>query len=133
MRSVKVRDYMSTRLVTVQAETNVVEAMRTFLDHNISGAPVVDADGRLVGMLSEVDLMQVVIQDSYYDEAAGIVRDYMRSTVDTVSPNDDIYSVAERFIAERRRRYPVVEDGRLVGQVSRSDVLRAAEDILQRR
>jgi CBS domain-containing protein len=124
---------MSTRIVTFRPETNVVEAMRAFLDHNISGAPVVSEDGRVVGMLSEVDLMKVVIQDSYYDESAGIVGDFMKSPVDTISPNDDIYTVAGRFLAEGRRRYPVVDDGRLVGQVSRSDVLRAAEDFLQRR
>ena len=133
MRSVKVKDYMSTRLVTFRPETNVVEAMRTFLDNNISGAPVISERGEVVGILSEVDLMQVVIQDSYYDESSGIVADFMQKDVDTIGPNDDIYLVAARFISEGRRRYPVVEDGRLVGQVSRSDVLRAAEDFLQRR
>ena len=133
MRSIKVRDYMSTRLVTFRRETNVVEAMRTLLDHEISGAPVISEDGRVVGMLSEADLMQVVIQDSYYDESGGIVGAFMKFPVDTISPNDDIYTVAERFIADGRRRYPVVDEGRLVGQVSRSDVLKAAEDFLQRR
>jgi CBS domain-containing protein len=121
---------MATRLVTFQPETNVVQALGTLLKHKISGAPVVDADGNLVGVLSEVDVMQIVIQDSYYDESMGIVADFMKSPVDTVSPDDDIYGLAQRFLAEHRRRYPVVKDGKLVGQISRRDVLRAAEDFL---
>ena len=132
MRSVKVADYMATRLITFLPDTNVVEAMRVFLEKKISGAPVVDENGKLLGILSEVDLMQVVIQDSYYDESAGVVQDFMKSPVDTIDPGEDIYSVAEKFIHEGRRRYPVVRNGKLVGQVSRRDVLRAAEEFLFR-
>ena len=73
MKSVKVRDYMTTRLVSFAPDTNVVEAMDSFLKNRISGAPIVDAEGNMVGILSEVDLMQVVVQDSYYDESIGIV------------------------------------------------------------
>lgn len=130
MKSVKVADYMSRKLLTFKPTTNVVEAMGTLLENKISGAPVVDEDGRLVGILSEVDVMEVVIQDSYYNEGAGIVADYMRRQVDTVTPDTDIYSLAERFRQEHRRRYPVVKNGRLVGQISRRDVLRAAWDFM---
>ncbi len=132
MRSVKVADYMATKLITFAPNTNVVEAMRIFLEKKISGAPVVDETGELVGILSEVDLMQVVIQDSYYDESAGVVRDYMKSPVETIDPHEDIYSVAEKFLKKGRRRYPVVSHGKLVGQISRRDVLRAAEEFLFR-
>lgn len=122
---------MAKRLVTLHPETNVVEAMAVLLDKKISGAPVVDDSGALVGVLSEVDLMKIIIQDSYYDEAAGVVGDFMRFPVDTVDADTDIYSLAERFITEHRRRYPVVRHGKLVGQISRRDVLRAAEESLQ--
>lgn len=131
MRSVKVSDFMAKRLVTLHPQTNVVEAMAVLLDKKISGAPVVDDSGALVGVLSEVDLMKIIIQDSYYDEAAGVVGDFMRFPVDTVEADTDIYSLAERFITEHRRRYPVVRHGKLVGQISRRDVLRAAEESLQ--
>jgi CBS domain-containing protein len=133
MKSVKVADYMSRRLITFTPETNVVEAMGALLDHRISGAPVVDAAGHLVGVLSEVDVLAIVIQDSYYDESAGIVADYMQTSVDVVEPEMDIYSLAERFHQEHRRRYPVVKNGKLVGQISRRDVLRAAWDFLSTR
>jgi CBS domain-containing protein len=122
---------MSTRLVTFHANTNVVEAMEAFLKMKISGAPVVDDDYNLVGILSEVDLMQVIVQDSYYKESIGIVGDFMRTEVDTVDPEMDVYTLAEKFIREHRRRYPVLLDGRLVGQISRRDVLRAANEFLQ--
>ena len=119
---------MATKLVTFAPDLNVVEAMNQILNSGITAAPVVDESGSLVGILSEVDLMPVVIQDSYYDEPLGIVSDYMKTPVDTVDPNLDIYTLAERFIHEHRRRYPVVDAGKLVGQVSRRDVLRAALD-----
>lgn len=130
MKSVKVRDYMATRLVTFNQHDNVTAAMQVLLKHKISGGPVVDESGNLVGVLSEVDLMEVVIQDSYYDESTGIVADYMKKEVDTVSADMDIYALAERFHKEHRRRYPVVHNGQLVGQISRRDVLRAAQDFL---
>lgn len=132
MRSVKVSDYMSRKLITFKPETSVVEAMGILLDNRISGAPVVDSQGVLVGVLSEVDVLDVVIQDSYYNEDAGIVSDYMKVAVDTVDPDSDIYSLAVRFHREHRRRYPVVKNGRLVGQISRRDVLRAAWDFMHR-
>ena len=128
MRSLKVKDYMATKLVTFAPDLNVVEAMNQILNSGITAAPVVDESGSHVGILSEVDLMPVVIQDSYYDEPLGIVSDYMKTPVDTVDPNLDIYTLAERPINEYRRRYPVVDAGKLVGQVSRRDVLRAALD-----
>jgi len=121
---------MTRRLVTFHRNDNVVQALGVLLDHRISGAPVVDDAGELVGILSEVDLMEVIVQDSYYDEAQGIVADYMRSSVDTIDPDMDIYTLAERFHKEHRRRYPVVKNGKLVGQISRRDVLRAVQDFL---
>ena len=127
----KVRDYMARRLITFHEKDNVVQAMGVLLDKKISGAPVVDDQGNLVGVLSEVDLMEIIIQDSYYDESVGIVGDYMKTPVETVAPGMDIYELAEQFIREHRRRYPVVHEGRLVGQISRRDVLRALEDFLQ--
>lgn len=119
---------MATKLVSFHARTNVVEAMSVFLDKRISGAPVVDDDGKLIGILSEVDLMQVIVQDSYYDESIGIVEDYMRADVDMIDAEMDIYTLAEKFVREHRRRYPVVSNGKLIGQISRRDVLRAAKE-----
>ncbi len=133
VKSVKVGDYMARRLVTFSPDTNAFAAMRELLERKISGAPVVDDKGHLIGVLSEVDLMKVVVQGSYHDEMGGLVRDFMHADVETISPDMDIYSLAELFIRDHRRRYPVLEEGRLVGQISRRDVLKAMEDFANRR
>jgi CBS domain-containing protein len=127
MKPLKVRDYMSTELVTFVPTDGVMQAMMALLERGISGAPLVDADSRaLVGMLSEVDLIGVVLQDTYYNEPAGIVTEYMQSEVESVGPDMDILSLAQQFVRHHRRRYPVLEHGALIGQISRRDVLRAA-------
>ena len=133
MKSVKVADYMTRKLISFTPETSVVEALGILIEKGISGAPVVDAEGKLVGMLSEVDVIKVVIEDSYYNENAGIVADYMHQPVETVDPEMDIYSLAEQFRNAHRRRYPVVKHGKLLGQISRRDVLRAARDFMDRK
>ena len=86
----------------------------------------------MLGILLEVDLIRVVIQDRYYNEALGIFGDYVKTHVDMVDPNLDIFPLAERVIYEQLRRYPVVCEGKLVGQVSRRDVLHAAVDYRDR-
>lgn len=95
MKSLKVRDYTFTELVTFVPTDGVMQAMMSLLERGIFGAPVVDADSRaLVGMLSEVDLIGVVLQDTYYNESAGIVADYMQSEVESVSPDMYILRLA---------------------------------------
>ena len=131
MKSLKVRDTMSTNVITFAPGDSVVHAMATLLERGISGAPVVDEDGALVGILSEVDLIQVVVQDSYYDDPVGIVADFMQTSVECVDPDMDIFSLAQQVLRHHRRRYPVLENDRLVGQISRRDVLRAALDLFQ--
>ena len=133
MRSVKVADYMSRKVITLTPETNVVTAIQTLLSNKISGAPIVDEAGNLVGILSEVDLMGVIMQDSYYGEAVGVVGDFMHSPVDSIPPDMDIYELAEKFMREGRRRYPVVREGKLVGQISRRDVLKAVRELTKKR
>lgn len=126
MKSLKVRDYMSADVVTFAPSDSVMDAMSILLKEGISGAPVLDEDGDLVGVLSEVDLMEIVVQDSYYNENAGIVSDFMQVAVEHVEPDMDILNLAQRFVRNHRRRYPVLQDCVLVGQISRRDVLRAA-------
>jgi CBS domain-containing protein len=133
LKSVKISDYMATKLVTFKPEDNIFYAMDCFLDHGISGAPVVNDDGVLVGMLSEVDLIDVVMQGGYYDEPEGVVRDFMKTPVDTVTTDEDIFHVAKRFREEHRHRFPVVRNGRLVGQISRRDVLRCVREFVERK
>lgn len=120
-----VRDYMSTELTVLSPEQDVLRAMQQMLDAHVSGAPVVDARGNLVGLLTQRDCLTVAYQTSYHGEAAGKVADYMSSEVETVLADTTLVEVVERFYRSSYRRFPVMEGNQLVGQISRRDVLRA--------
>lgn len=125
MKSIEVKDYMVASLVTFSPSMDVMEAIDVLVQNRISGAPVVDDHGNLVGLLSEKDCMKVAIQAGYYEELGGRVEDYMSKKVITVESESSVLDLAKMFLEKGPRRYPVVEDNRLVGQISRRDVLRA--------
>jgi CBS domain-containing protein len=123
------RDYMATKLMTLTPETDIHQAMRLLLDNRLSGAPVVDGEGKLVGVLSKKDCLKVAFSASYHKDWGGPVSDYMNRNVQTVEASTDIVEVAEIFLKGPYRRFPVMENGRLVGQISRHDVLRALDEL----
>jgi len=129
LKSDRIRDYMATELVTVTPDTEILRAAHLLMDNNIGGAPVVDPGGRLAGMLTEKDLMHVVLNAGYYSEYGGRVADYMTTAVETVGPDESVVAVAKRFLDKRYHRYPVVENDRLIGQISRRDLLRALSEL----
>lgn len=132
LRSVKVEDYMATGLVSFKPETDLFEAINSLLNYKISGAPVVNEGGELVGLISEVDCLRAILTLTYHEEeVGGQVKDCMTTEVETVGHDEDIVDVAKVFIEKGRRRLPVVQNGKLVGQISRSDILRAVEVFAQ--
>ncbi|WP_161865187.1 MULTISPECIES: CBS domain-containing protein [Pseudomonas] len=131
LKSIKVRDYMTRHLVTFRSDTDLFTAINRLLEHRISGAPVVDSQGHLIGLLSEGDCLRGILSGAYYEAVGGTVSTYMTTAVETVSPEADIIELSERFLRGRRRRMPVIENGRLVGQISRHDVLRAVKEFAQ--
>jgi len=124
-----VRQYMTTKLVTFLPEMDLHKAIRLLLRHQISGAPVVNAQGDLVGILSKRDCLKVAFSASYHQDRAGPVSDYMSHDVVTVEADARLVEVAERFVSGTFRRFPVLDGGRLVGVISRHDVLRALEEL----
>ncbi len=120
-----VRDIMTKKLVTFREETNIMVAIETLLKYKISGAPVVDKEGTVVGILSEIDTMSTLTRSLYHREWSGYVRDFISTEVTSVSPEIGIVDLAEFFRKKHFRRLPVIDHGKLVGQVSRRDVLRA--------
>lgn len=120
-----VADIMVSRLVTFAPDMNIHEAIRILLDKRLSGAPVVDATGALVGMLSKKDCLRVVFSSKYHDDWGGPVSDYMSTPVETLDAEQDLVSTAQHFLSSHFRRFPVLRDGKLVGQVSRYDILQA--------
>ncbi len=125
IQSIAVKDYMSASLVTFTPDMDVMNAINVLVKNRISGAPVIDERGNLIGLLSEKDCMKVAIQAGYYEQLGGRVDDYMTKKVITVEADSSVLEVAKLFMEKGPRRYPVVEDNRLVGQISRRDVLRS--------
>ena len=129
MKSVAyVADYMARDLITLSPETEINHAMNLLLEHRISGAPVLDASGALVGVLSKKDCLKAAIEASYYREWGATVAAHMSKSVETLDAGMDILSAANAFLNSPFRRFPVLENGRLVGQISRADALRAMKD-----
>lgn len=131
LRSVQVQDFMNTNLITFKPETELFEAIKVFSKSNISGAPVVNERGEMVGLLSESDCLKGILSYTYHEEEhGGSVADFMTTDVETINVDADIIDISARFINERRRRFPVLKNGKLVGQISRKDVLRAVTEFV---
>ena len=120
-----VRDYMSKKVATLRPDMEILTAVHTLLKHRVSGAPVVDDSGRVIGVLTERDCMKVVLDASYYQQPGGLVDEFMTKEPMVLDPNMSIVDAAKQFYEKRYLRYPVVDNGRLVGVLSRSDVMRA--------
>jgi CBS domain-containing protein len=124
-RTARVADYMARDLITLTPGTEINRAMQILVDRRISGAPVLDAAGRLVGVLSKKDCLKAALQASYYRSWGDTVEKYMTLDVHTLDPDLDLVEAARAFIDSPYRRFPVVKGGQIVGQISRADVLRA--------
>ena len=123
-----VDDYMTASLYTFLPTDNIHDAARTLLEKHLSGAPVVDESDHLVGVLSKKDCLQVVYNASYHQDWGGSVAEYMSTDPETIESGTDIIDAADRFVRSRYRRFPVLSGSHLVGQISRSDILRALYD-----
>jgi CBS domain-containing protein len=131
LQTLRVRDYMTRTLICVQPDMEILQALQIFVNKKIAGAPVVDASGKLIGILTAKDCLRVAVNASYHSEYGGVVADFMADNVASVSPEDGILDVAKRFLADSYHRYPVLENGVLVGILSRRDMLRALGEAWQ--
>lgn len=127
---IRVSDYMVSRnrLITFSPYLKVVEAMEILVSNDISGACVIDENDCLLGMISEGDCMEKIANSRYYNIPLHdqIVYEYMDSNIESINSEQNIFDVANLFCSSNRNRFPVVEDNRVVGQISRKDVLKAA-------
>ena len=117
--------YMTANPLTLLPEMEVNRAAAFLIKNNISGAPVTDETGRLVGILTAKDCFRAVLHATYHQELGGTVASYMVSPVETLDAGLDIIAAAERFLATPYRRFPVTKEGRLAGIITRLDLLRA--------
>ena len=124
-----VTKFMASKLITFTPDTDLRVAIDTMLKKKISGAPVLDKEERLVGVLSEVDCLRILLDGPYNEHPGRIdkVADYMSRSVKTIGADRTIMDAAQEFVQSGYKRLPVVENGRLVGQISRVDILRAIQ------
>ncbi|REH56083.1 CBS domain protein [Tenacibaculum gallaicum] len=124
-----VSDYMSTKLITFKEEQPIEDAIDVLIKQKISGGPVVNKKNELVGIISEGDCIKQISESRYYNSPTAknnTVGKAMVKEVETIDGNMNILDAANKFLESRRRRFPIVENGKLVGQISQKDVLIAA-------
>ncbi|MFN3801083.1 CBS domain-containing protein [Belliella pelovolcani] len=124
---IMVEDHMSTNLVTFYPEDTIDHVLDLLTKRKISGAPVVDHQGKLVGIISEVDCLKEIIKGKYSNTPSfpGTVAEHMSTDVITMRPDLSLFDAAQQFLEMKIRRFPVMKDGKLIGQISLSDVIRA--------
>lgn len=126
--SLTVSDYMTTNLITFTPDQPIENVMQSLIKNRISGGPVVNEKNELIGIISEGDCIKQISESRYYnmpmqDQTIG---KHMADNVETIDGNMNIFDAAKKFLESKRRRFPIVENGKLVGQISQKDVLKAA-------
>jgi CBS domain-containing protein len=118
-----VADIMNPRVITVDPQTSLAAAVDLFTEKHVGGAPVVDGRGRVVGMVSELQLLDVVFDLEARDLP---VSEYMTTDIQAVGPDDSLARVAQLFALFSFRRLPVMKNGSLVGIITRRDLMNHA-------
>ncbi|MGP1721719.1 MULTISPECIES: CBS domain-containing protein [Shewanella] len=131
MDSIKIKDHMDRRPILLTADMSLAIAVEKLLESNKSGAPVVDSVGKLVGFLSQQDCLSVMLKSSYHCDMTSTVADCMKSPVLTVAPDDSILELAEQMLGAKPKIYPVLNDGRVIGTINRTNVLKAMNIYMQ--
>ena len=126
--SILVADYMTTKLITFSPDDSILDVMEKFAKHRISGGPVLDGNGFLVGIISEADCMKQISESRYFNQPIldKSVEKFMTKTVETIPHDISIFDAAGIFAQHNRRRLPVMRNDILVGQISRKDIVVAA-------
>lgn len=125
---VKVRDCMSKNIILFRKGQSIIEVVETIMRYRISGGPVVDENDKLIGVISEGDCIKQISDSRYYNMPMELtlIEDYMTKGIDTISPDTNLFDAAQKFISSKHRRFPVVENDKILGIVSQKDVLRTA-------
>ncbi len=128
-----VSDYMTEakKLITFHPETEIAEVVEVLLENQITGAPVLNDQKELVGLIDDKDCLKVLFDIAYHNQPVvnSTVADYMTNVMKTVSIHTNIVEIADTFLHTKYKRLLVVDDkGKLQGQISRQDILRAIRD-----
>ncbi|WP_375323507.1 CBS domain-containing protein [Flagellimonas sp. GZD32] len=129
----KVSDYMTRNLITFSPDQPIEEVIEALLKYKISGGPVVNEKNELIGIISEGDCIKHISDSRYYNMPLEQRKVGLRmvKNVETIDGNMNIFDAAKKFLEVKRRRFPIVEDGKLVGQISQKDILKATLNLKQ--
>ena len=125
-----VSDLMDASVVPLQESSSLEVAVAQLVDSKYSGLPVVNSDGKVAGFLSEHDCLRYLISSSYYLDDRTSVRDIMYRQPLSISPKETVMQLAERMEGGKPKVYPVCDEGKLLGVVTRKDAMRALNDTL---
>ena len=130
-QKILVKDYMTKDVITFLKSHYIFDVMRVMSEKKISGAPIISKRGKLVGIISESDIMKNIVDSQYYNMPVEKIRvsKYMTKSLDFVSPNNTIFETASNFLKLKRKRFPVLDSGKVVGIISRIDIINAALNI----
>ena len=130
-RILTAREIMTPPGIVVNPEMSVFAAIPVLIKNNLTGCPVTTPDGQLLGILSELDCMKVIASDAFhsddYSNSDILVSRYMTTECLTITAEMGIFRIANIFFEHTLRRIPVVDEGRLIGQITRSDVLKGIQ------
>ncbi|MAC96803.1 MAG: inosine-5-monophosphate dehydrogenase [Flavobacteriales bacterium] len=126
-----VKDYMTKQLITFSPKQTVNEVVDVLVYRNISGGPVINEDGQLIGIISEGDCLKEIMRGHYNNDLtmSALVEEVMVKSVITVAANDTVWDVASKFLEMKLRRFPVLNEDKLVGQISQRDIMKAVEEL----
>ena len=127
MRSLKISDHLIKNPIKVSSTATIGEAARTIIENKVSGVIVVDEHNQVEGMLSELDCLRSLLAEIYNEGQVGKapVTGEMSTPVTYNKPEEDIIAVAESMLDQKQRRRPIVDNGRLAGQVTCRQLLSA--------
>lgn len=111
---------MTTKVITAKRQTPIYEAIRTLVKNNITGLPVVNDDMSMAGIITEKDVLRLLYN---MEDSPSKVEDFMTHGIVCFNENDSLVGIAECFIKNNFRRVPILAQGKLVGIISRKDVI----------
>lgn len=119
---VKAKDIMSRKVTTVHEYANVIDVIKILVERNVTGLPVVDDADRLLGMVTEKDILMLLLYDP--DVKGKTATDLMTTEIVHFDEDENLMTIFESLVQRNFRRVPILSDGRLVGIISRRDIIK---------